>query len=310
MYVKLKTIKYLQYETGVFSTGHEEYPTMLHFAAKFGLEKLLWHLLESPGGEQACQLRNSSQMTPADVAEASNHQKLAQALRGYMQMTELTSMYSILKGISDGHPATSAKDDPDTNYLLPRPLNDSYLVPPAPRPVECSTNVVHNYTNVGSPLTSDATMFNYQVPPPPQSIFATNYQVPTNCRPYSPSGACMPPTTPPPVPSSPVDQPLPCGYLEMSSSEFQRFSEHPNASNNGFLINFYFPFDVGLGSINYLRANLSLIDCINNKTANRHNDFSVHSSRGKFFFFTFFPIQIANRRHSQVSFFFFLDFRQ
>lgn len=193
-------------------TGHEEYPTMLHFAAKFGLEKLLWHLLESPGGEQACQLRNAAQMTPADVAEASNHQKLAQALKGYMQMTELTSMYSILKGISDGH---QPRDDPDTNYLLPRPLNDSYLVPPAPRPIEQPVDM-HCYTNVGSPLTFNAAMFNYQIPPPPQSIFATNYQVPTNGRPYSPAGACSPT---PPMPSSPVDTVSPCGYLEMSSSK-------------------------------------------------------------------------------------------
>lgn len=207
-------------------TGHEEYPTMLHFAAKFGLEKLLWHLLESPGGEQACQLRNSSQMTPADVAESSNHHKLAQALKGYMQMTELTSMYSILKGISDGHqpPSPPTRDDPDGNYLLPRPLNDSYLVPPAPRPVQESPNssmvsAKHYYTNVGSPLTSNAAMFNYQIPPPPQSIFATNYQVPTNGRPFSPLGdSCLS------APSSPVDVVSPpCGYLEMSSSKFRRY---------------------------------------------------------------------------------------
>lgn len=203
---------------------------MLHFAAKHGLEKLSWHLLESPGGEQACQLRNASQMTPADVAEASNHQKLAQALRAYVQMTELTSMYSILKGISDGHhQQPSAADDPDANYMLPRPLNDSYLVPPAPRPVAEQSTVAsvhpqqsHCYTNVGSPLTSNATMFNYQIPPPPQSIFATNYQVPTNGRPYSPaaSGGAWSPTHPA-VPSSPVDpppSPSPLGYLEMSSN--------------------------------------------------------------------------------------------
>lgn len=207
-------------------TGHEEYPTMLHFAAKFGLEKLLWHLLESPGGEQACQLRNASQMTPADVAEASNHHKLAQALKGYMQMTELTSMYSILKGMSDGHHAPG-KDGPDANYLLPRPLTDSYMVPPAPRPVRVesppssASGSAHGYTNApqGSPVASNAPMFNYQVPPPPQSIFATNYQVPTNGRPCAgPGDRASCPT--PPMPSSPVDPSPPCGYLEMSSSTF------------------------------------------------------------------------------------------
>ncbi|XP_026806381.1 phosphoinositide 3-kinase adapter protein 1 isoform X1 [Rhopalosiphum maidis] len=245
-----------------FQYCHEEYPTMLHFSAKHGLEKLSWHLLESPGGEQACQLRNASQMTPADVAEASNHQKLAQALRAYVQMTELTSMYSILKGISDGHhQQTVGGDDPDANYMLPRPLNDSYLVPPAPRPVAEQPAAVahphqpnHCYTNVGSPLTTNATMFNYQIPPPPQSIFATNYQVPTNGRPYSPAGGSWSPTHPA-VPSSPVDPvPSPLGYLEMSSNS--------------------------LGSANYLRANLSLNDSINNKSTGNRNDFSIPSSRG------------------------------
>lgn len=262
---------------------------MLHFAAKFGLEKLMWHLLESPGGEQACQLRNVSQMTPVDMAEASNHQKLAQALKGHMQMTELTSMYSILKGISDGHhqsqqpqqpypsqqsqkfeqyqqfeepqqpqelqqsqqpcndePGTSYGMPPspdssyvvpqspgpiprlpdanyliprsqDANYLIPRSLDDNYLVPPTPRPVESTTNI-HNYTNVRSSPTNMA-MFNYQVPPPPQSFFSTNYQVPTNGRPYSPGGNWYS-GTPPTMPSSPVDKDEPHGgYLEMSSSK-------------------------------------------------------------------------------------------
>lgn len=211
--------------------GHEEYPTMLHFAAKFGLEKLLWHLLESPGGEQACQLRNAAQMTPADVAEACNHQKLAQALKGYMQMTELTSMYSILKGMSDGHnqhvaavaAAAAAKDDPDASYLLPRPFDDSYMVPPAPRPVHNECPPPSGYANLGSPLATNVAMFNYQVPPPPQSIFATNYQVPTNGRPYSPATASSSPPPPPtptgPTSSSPSDVASPCGYLEMTSSK-------------------------------------------------------------------------------------------
>nr|CAD7588502.1 unnamed protein product [Timema genevievae] len=84
-------------------TGPEEYPTLLHFAARFGLEKLSWQLLECPGGEQACEIRNVCELTPAEMAEGAGHTKLANALRGYMQMTELTSMYSYLKIMSEGN---------------------------------------------------------------------------------------------------------------------------------------------------------------------------------------------------------------
>lgn len=64
--------------------GPEEYPTLLHFAARNGLEKLAWQLLECPGGEYACEIRNACELTPAEMAEAAGHSKLANALRGYM----------------------------------------------------------------------------------------------------------------------------------------------------------------------------------------------------------------------------------
>lgn len=68
----------------IFLQGNEEFPTLLHFTAKYGLEKLSWQLLESPGGEQACQVRNSSHLTPTEIAERANHSKLANVLKNYM----------------------------------------------------------------------------------------------------------------------------------------------------------------------------------------------------------------------------------
>lgn len=65
-------------------SGSEENPTLLHFAARFGLEKLAWQLLECPGSDLACDLRNASELTPADLAEQSGHMRLAHQLRGYM----------------------------------------------------------------------------------------------------------------------------------------------------------------------------------------------------------------------------------
>ncbi|KAK2582091.1 hypothetical protein KPH14_002793 [Odynerus spinipes] len=95
-------------------TSPEENPTLLHFAARFGLERLAWQLLECPGGDLACDLRNVSELTPADLAEQAGHARLAHQLRGYMQMNEFTNMYSYLKVISE-NTSSQATDVPPTN---------------------------------------------------------------------------------------------------------------------------------------------------------------------------------------------------
>ncbi|KAG9433537.1 phosphoinositide 3-kinase adapter protein 1 isoform X1 [Apis mellifera carnica] len=127
--------------------GPEENPTLLHFAARFGLERLAWQLLECPGGDIACDLRNVSELTPADLAEQAGHARLAHQLRGYMQMNEFTNMYSYLKVISETTTDQAASTEPSTtnttnetnndkeDYCRPRPLSEAYSVPPAARPI-------------------------------------------------------------------------------------------------------------------------------------------------------------------------------
>ncbi|XP_053679575.1 uncharacterized protein LOC128730547 [Anopheles nili] len=78
----------------------EEYPTLLHFAAKWGLERLCMQLIESPGGEIACEMRNIGGRTPSDIAEVAGHYKIASALKNFSQMNELTTMYHYFKGVS------------------------------------------------------------------------------------------------------------------------------------------------------------------------------------------------------------------
>lgn len=41
----------------IFSVGDEEYPTLLHFAARCGLKNLTWALLECVGAVQAIYVR-------------------------------------------------------------------------------------------------------------------------------------------------------------------------------------------------------------------------------------------------------------
>lgn len=63
--------------------GSEEYPTLLHFAARWGLEHLCMQLMDCPGGDVACELRNYSGKTPAELAEASGFTKLAGSLKSF-----------------------------------------------------------------------------------------------------------------------------------------------------------------------------------------------------------------------------------
>ncbi|XP_011306679.1 phosphoinositide 3-kinase adapter protein 1 isoform X2 [Fopius arisanus] len=161
------------------ATSPEEYPTLLHFAARFGLEKLAWQLLECPGGEIACDLKNVAELTPADVAEQAGHNKLAQQLRGYMQMNEFTNMYSYLKVISEnaGSGANNESASPLTHlncldtehdkedYCRPRPLSEAYLVPPAARPVTTAPQLLPLNTISHTP-----TEMNYSIVPPPTPV--------------------------------------------------------------------------------------------------------------------------------------------
>lgn len=79
----------------------EEYPSLLHFAAYWGLERLCLQLLECPGGDIACEMRNISGRTPGDLAGLGGHYKLADSIKNFSKMNEFTTMYHYFKGISD-----------------------------------------------------------------------------------------------------------------------------------------------------------------------------------------------------------------
>ncbi|XP_016840215.1 phosphoinositide 3-kinase adapter protein 1 isoform X2 [Nasonia vitripennis] len=155
-------------------SSSEENPTLLHFAARFGLEKLAWQLLECPGGDIACDMRNANDYTPADLAEQAGHVRLAHQLRGYMQMNEFSNMYSYLKVMSEntngsangyrtpmhhhgerlmpmaeeacssGTSTSCSRYQED--YCRPRPLSEAYSVPPTARPVTAICRTFPDYS--------------------------------------------------------------------------------------------------------------------------------------------------------------------
>lgn len=91
--------------TGLKNSNPEEYPTLLHFAAKWGLERLCIQLLECPGGDAACEIKNYAGKTPAEIAETEGFAKLCKSLKGFSQMHEFATMYHYFKGINDSSTA-------------------------------------------------------------------------------------------------------------------------------------------------------------------------------------------------------------
>ncbi|KAF5304250.1 hypothetical protein FQA39_LY09777 [Lamprigera yunnana] len=114
--------------------GHEEYPTLLHFAARYGLEKLAMQLLECPGGDVACDIKNSCDLTPAEIAQYAGHNDLAHLLSGYMKMNEFKNVYEKLKEMSLQTKQADNDGVDENGYLTPKGVGNSYKICPPPKP--------------------------------------------------------------------------------------------------------------------------------------------------------------------------------
>ncbi|KAF2894493.1 hypothetical protein ILUMI_11693 [Ignelater luminosus] len=127
---------YGSYASSIYAQreGLEEYPTLLHFAARYGLEKLSVQLLDCPGGDVACDIRNSCDLTPAEMAQAAGHQDLAHILSGYMKMNEVKNVYEKLKEMSLQSKTVDEAEEDETGYLTPRQLDSTYKRCPTPKP--------------------------------------------------------------------------------------------------------------------------------------------------------------------------------
>ncbi|XP_034489261.1 phosphoinositide 3-kinase adapter protein 1 isoform X3 [Drosophila innubila] len=96
----------------------EEYPTLLHFAARWGFNRLCLQLMECPGGDTACGVRNCAGRTPAELAEQEGHHKLAQNIVSFSEFHNLTMVYHYFKGIdnpSSGASSPGAQSKPNSN---------------------------------------------------------------------------------------------------------------------------------------------------------------------------------------------------
>ena len=60
-----------------------EYPTLLHFASKFGLSRLIEVILRYPGAYEACSMKNCHGYWPYNIAENHGYHQLANDLRAF-----------------------------------------------------------------------------------------------------------------------------------------------------------------------------------------------------------------------------------
>ncbi|KAI9553615.1 hypothetical protein GHT06_021537 [Daphnia sinensis] len=66
----------------------EEYPTLLHFAARYGLKNLMWELLECLGSIQALYVRNRDGCTALQLAEMNGHEAIVNCLNSFLEAVE------------------------------------------------------------------------------------------------------------------------------------------------------------------------------------------------------------------------------
>ena len=91
-----------------------EFPTLLHFAACHGLEKLCTALMDCLGFNDAIQTRNASEMTPAELAHVNGHFELANKLHAlHVQIYKEWNQQHVYDYIQQ----------------------NNYQIPPPPRPV-------------------------------------------------------------------------------------------------------------------------------------------------------------------------------
>ena len=62
---------------------HSELPTLLHFSAAHGLERLTCALLDCPGARHALTVANVHGATPVEIARESGHQELGEILAAH-----------------------------------------------------------------------------------------------------------------------------------------------------------------------------------------------------------------------------------
>ena len=137
-----------------------EFPTLLHFSSAHGLEQLTCALLDCPGARQAVALRNSNQLTPAEMARDNGFFDLAEILKAHQTSpSQFSHIYDYIKHGRLESPRDASTMRPST-------------FPPCPRPAS-GTSEMSDYSGPDPYLRADTVDSVYKVPPPPRPLPGT-----------------------------------------------------------------------------------------------------------------------------------------
>lgn len=99
----------------------KEFPTLLHFAARYGLFCLVKELLDCPGAQTAATLKNSGGLIPAQIANHEGHNKVAALLDEFWRTT-LHEKHDLEKPVPCNQipvPEAEIKSNPIDYYDIP-----------------------------------------------------------------------------------------------------------------------------------------------------------------------------------------------
>ncbi|XP_028845291.1 phosphoinositide 3-kinase adapter protein 1 [Denticeps clupeoides] len=127
----LKVFGNSQVEKDNMSTSqrNEELPTLLHFAAKYGLEKLTKVLLQCPGALQAYSVANRDGEYPNSLAQKSGFLTLRQMMDDHVEMSDIekTDVQEFpAPDVADVYePMSNTSQDSDRKYSLTEDIYES-----------------------------------------------------------------------------------------------------------------------------------------------------------------------------------------
>ncbi|GFY75199.1 phosphoinositide 3-kinase adapter protein 1 [Trichonephila inaurata madagascariensis] len=99
----------------------KEFPTLLHFAARYGLFCLVKELLDCPGAQTAATLKNSGGLIPTQIANREGHNKVAALLDEFWR-TSLHEKHDLEKPVPCNQipvPEAEIKSNPIDYYDIP-----------------------------------------------------------------------------------------------------------------------------------------------------------------------------------------------
>nr|XP_020513366.1 B-cell scaffold protein with ankyrin repeats isoform X3 [Labrus bergylta] len=144
---------------------HAEVPTLLHFAAQYGLKRVSSLLLQCPGAERALRTANCHRQTPAEIAKHQGHTELHVLLKETLNMFNAgedngdSSVYEMMCAADVHKEQKGEKEKEEEEIYAPLEVNDEYdsmlnstnaVVianrPPAPTPRPESSHVKEDRT--------------------------------------------------------------------------------------------------------------------------------------------------------------------